>query len=124
MKKITRIITSLALLLGLSLSFAVPAYADPVDVLTGDACKGNTSVCGTGGSTGVYTILRNIINVLLTVGGIIAVIMIIVGGIKYTTSTGDSSSLNSARETILYAVVGLVISIMAFAIVNFVLNRL
>lgn len=124
MKKITGIISSFALMLGMAVSLTAPVLADPVDVFKGDACKGNTSVCGTSGSTGVYTILRNVVNILLTIGGIIAVIMIIVGGIKYTTSTGDSSSVNSARETIIYAVVGLVVSIMAFAIVNFVLNRL
>jgi Type IV secretion system pilin len=124
MKKIVGIISSFALMLSMTLAVATPAFADPVDVFKGDACKGNTSVCGTSGSTGVYTILKNVVNVLLTIGGIIAVIMIIVGGIKYTTSTGDSGSVNSARETIIYAVVGLVVSIMAFAIVNFVLNRL
>lgn len=124
MKRFTRIISTFALLAGLTVFLAAPAYADPVDVFTGDACRGNTSVCGTTNSTGVYAILKNVINILLTIGGIISVIMIIIGGIKYTTSTGDSSTINSARETIIYAVVGLVVSIMAFAIVNFVLGRI
>lgn len=124
MKKITRIISSLAVVIGLSLGAATPAYADPVDVFKGDACKGNTSVCGTAGSRDVYDILGNVIKILLTISGIISVIMIIVGGIRYTTSTGDSSTINSARETILYAIVGLVVSLMAFAIVSFVLGRL
>ena len=123
MKKLSRIITSLALLGSLTLFTAGPAFAAPVDVFKGDACTGNTSICGSNGND-VYSILKNVINILLTVVGIISVIMIIVGGIKYVTSTGDSSSINSARETIIYAVVGLGISIMAFAIVNFVLGRL
>jgi hypothetical protein len=50
--------------------------------------------------------------------------MIIVGGLRYVTSGGDASSTKAARDTILYAVVGLVIAVMAFAIVNFVLGAL
>lgn len=124
MKKITHIVSSLAVVIGLSLGAAAPAYADPVDVFKGDACRGNTSVCGNAGSRDVYDILGNVIKILLTIGGIVSVIMIIVGGIRYTTSTGDASTINSARETILYAIVGLVVSLMAFAIVSFVLGRL
>jgi hypothetical protein len=48
--------------------------------------------------------------------------MIVIGGIKYTTSNGDSSAITSAKNTILYSVVGLVVAILAFAIVNFVLG--
>lgn len=66
--------------------------------------------------------IKNIVNVLLYILGAVAVIMIVVGGIKYTTSNGDSSAVTSAKNTILYAVIGLVIAIMAFAIVNFVIS--
>lgn len=123
MKKITRLITSLALLIGLTVFAAAPAFADEVDVFKGDACTGNTSICGSSGNE-AYQILENVINILLTIIGIIAVIMIIIGGIKYVTSTGDSSSINSARETIIYALVGLGIAIMAYALVNFVIGRI
>jgi hypothetical protein len=50
--------------------------------------------------------------------------MIIVGGIKYTTSGGDTKAITSGKDTLVYAVIGLVISIMAYAIVNFVLSKL
>jgi len=59
----------------------------------------------------------------LVVMGMVAVIMIVVGGVRYTTSNGDSSAIKSAKDTILYAVVGLVVAMMAFAIVNFVIDR-
>ena len=49
--------------------------------------------------------------------------MIIIGGIKYVTSNGDSSGVTSAKNTILYAVVGLVVAVMAYTIVNFVLTN-
>jgi len=66
--------------------------------------------------------IKNIVNVLLFILGAIAVIMIIIGGIRYTTSNGDASATKGAKDTILYAVVGLVVAILAYAIVNFVLG--
>ena len=58
------------------------------------------------------------------VAGIVSVIIIVLGGIRYTSSNGDPSSIKAAKDTILYAVVGLVVAIFAFAIVNFVVGRL
>ncbi len=64
--------------------------------------------------------IKNIINTILYVLGAIAVIMIIIGGIRYVTSGGDAAGVKGAKDTILYAIVGLVVAIMAYAIVNFV----
>lgn len=78
-----------------------------------------------GNSAGAFSnLLENVINLLLFIIGAIAVIMIIIGGIRYTTSAGDANQAKSARDTVLYSVVGLVIAIMAYAIVNFVLKSL
>jgi hypothetical protein len=66
--------------------------------------------------------IQTVVNILLFLLGAVAVVMIVIGGIKYTTSNGDSSSVTSAKNTILYAVVGLVVAIMAYAIVNFVIR--
>ena len=79
------------------------------------------SLDGTPSSLG--DVIPNITNTLLTAAGIIAVIMIIVGGIMYSLSAGDSKKAGTAKDTILYAVVGLVITLLAGAIVNFVLGR-
>lgn len=106
----------------LGVSLAPPAQA--INVFQG--CGGNassSSVCKAGGSDNVSSLARNVINLLIYVLGIIAVIMIIVGGIRYTTSNGDASSTKGAKDTILYSIVGLIVAIMAFAIVNFVLSR-
>ena len=70
---------------------------------------------------GVFT---TIINVLLFIIGAISVIMLIIGGIRYTVSGGDSGAVTSAKNTILYAIIGLVVAFLAFAIVNFVLTSL
>ena len=67
-------------------------------------------------------IFKTVINVLLFLIGAISVIMIIYGGIRYVTSGGDQGAVTSAKNTILYAVVGLVVAILAYAIVNFVVD--
>ena len=76
------------------------------------------------GNTGLMDIVKNIFNVVIGVVGLIAVVMIVIGGISYTTSAGDSSKVKKAKDTILYGIVGLVISLLAFAIVNFVIGAL
>lgn len=63
-----------------------------------------------------------IINVVLGVLGIITVAVIIVGGIRFTTSQGDATKAAKAKNTILFGVIGLIIALLAFAIVNFVLS--
>lgn len=83
---------------------------------------GNTgSLCGAVNEDEAPDIIENVINTLLVVLGMIAVIMIVIGGIRYATSGGDSTQIQAAKNTILYAVVGLVVAILAYAIVNFVL---
>ncbi len=65
--------------------------------------------------------LNVIINVVIGVIGFVAVVVIILGGIQYTTSAGASDKVATAKNTILYGIIGLVIALLAFAIVNFVL---
>ena len=67
-------------------------------------------------------IFKTITNVLLFVVGAVSVIMLIIGGIRYTVSGGDSGAVTSAKNTILYAIVGIVVAILAYAVVNFVIN--
>lgn len=75
------------------------------------------------GQTNVNSAVKTAINVLSLVVGIIAVIMIIIGGLKYIISSGDSSNINSAKNTILYALIGLVIVAMAQVLVRFVVTK-
>lgn len=70
----------------------------------------------------LMTRVTKIINVVLAALGVVAVVVIIIGGISFITSQGDSSKVTKARNTILYGIVGLVIALLAFAIVNFVLK--
>ena len=66
--------------------------------------------------------LTNITNTILRAIGLIAVIMLVFGGFKYIISGGDSAKVASAKNTIIYAIIGLIIVILAYAIVNFVVN--
>ena len=70
----------------------------------------------------VMSVVKAGINVVIGLIAVISVIMIIVGGIQYTTSRGDAAKIKKARDTIIYSVIGLVIALLAFAIVNFVLS--
>ena len=69
-------------------------------------------------------LIKTVVNVLLWAVGVLSVIMIIFSGFRYITSAGDTSKTKSAQSTLIYSVVGLIVAIMAWAIVNMVINRL
>lgn len=71
----------------------------------------------------VQVTVTDIINAVLYVVGILAVVMVIIGGVQYTTSGGDSAAVTKAKNTILYGIIGLVIAVLAYAIVNFVIGK-
>ena len=73
------------------------------------------------GNDGVF---KKITNTVLYIVGILAVIMLIIGGIRYIVSGGDSKKVTDAKNTILYAIIGLIICFLAYAIVNFVIAAL
>ena len=68
--------------------------------------------------------IRTVINAIVFIVGMVAVVMIILGGVNYATSQGDPGKVKKGKDTILYGIIGLVIAILAFAIVNFVLGAL
>lgn len=73
------------------------------------------------GDRGIFT---TIVKILLFLIGVLSVIMLIYGGIQYTLSSGDSGKVTNAKNTILYAIVGLVVAILSYAIVSFVLTSI
>jgi hypothetical protein len=74
-------------------------------------------------STSINNIIKTVVNIFSIIVGIVAVIMIIIGGFKYITSGGDSNNISSAKSTIIYAIIGLVVVALAQFIVQFVLNK-
>lgn len=91
--------------------------SDGFDAVATDEIK-DKSIGGSGG------VVQSAVNILLWVVGILAVVMIIWSGLRYIWSNGDSSKIASAKNTLIYSIVGLVVAILAYAIVNFVYNRL
>lgn len=128
-QKAKAILISLVLMIT---SFATLAITAPVSAQLSQssknaACEGISSTtggqCGTDSAGSLNNVIAAILNLLSVVVGIIAVVMIIVGALKFITSGGDSQKVASARSTILYAVIGLVIVALAQVIVRFVLNK-
>ena len=78
----------------------------------------------TGSLFGSGGIITNVINIMLFIVGILCVIMIIYSGIRYVTSRGDPKEVEGAKNTLMYAIVGLIIAIVAFALVNWVFTSI
>lgn len=99
--------------------------AASADQIGQKACEvgGNDALgCGTGLlSPGGF--VNNAINTVIIVVGALSVIMVVVGGLRYVLSGGDAQGLKSAKDTILYALVGLVIALLSYAIVGFVIGK-
>jgi len=122
MRRIQLAIASLVLALGIGFATALPVYADAGDAKA-DVCAGLTTGGGACADNGneVSKLVKTIVNVISVIAGFVAVIMIIVGGVKYITSGGESSKTASAKNTIVFALVGLVIVALSQVIVRFVL---
>ncbi len=108
-----------------SLSLGVTALA-PSQATFADSpasqIKGGLHDIGADNAQTAQSVIPKIVNLLLFFVGAVSVIMIIYGGFKYVTSSGESSAVSSAKNTILYAVIGLVIALVAYGIANFVLT--
>lgn len=112
---------------------AYAAYSGPFDSVCNGVSASDSSVCSDkaqGQSTsnnyiyGPNSILTKVVNLLSLLIGIVAVIVIIITGIRFILSGGDPTKVASARSTILYALVGLVVAALAQSIIIFVLNKL
>lgn len=127
MKKLTlSIVAVIMTVLGLgAVASNSPAYAAQVTCPDGSfaselsACPDYTGVGNK--DSDVMEIARTIINWIVGIIGFLAVVMIVIGGLSYTLSQGDSTKVKKAKDTIMYGIIGLVIALLAFAIVNFVL---
>lgn len=120
---------------GGSVTHPGPGGTTPVDVNTtaqqaacegsGGTWDGNTATCTTPGSTRtVASTIRDIANILIFIVGAVAVLMVIVGGLRYTFAQGDNAAITAAKNTILYAIVGVVVAVAAYGIVSFVTSTI
>jgi len=132
MKKSINVILAGMLLVPM-FAFGASLVAPSASVHADDCTKDLTVGCGASAAKndkqkselfGVGGIFSIITNAALFLIGAVSVIMLIYGGIRYTISGGDSSNVSAAKNTILYAVVGIIVALLSYAIVNFVIDKL
>lgn len=136
-KKLQMLTASLLVTFGLASAFAFVGVVPVSAQLDGPGCDeggitgglncGSAAVDEEGANDEagerVDSIIKTVINIFSIVVGVVSVIMIIIGGLKYITSGGDSGNVTGAKNTILYAIIGLVVVALAQIIVRFVLER-
>lgn len=101
---------------------AVPLVVNAAEEGSSDASKGATDAKPDGVPTDLNASLTVITNTLLLAIGFVSVVMLIIGGFRYVLSNGNEKSVTGAKDTILYAIIGVVVALLAYAIINFVLG--
>lgn len=98
--------------------------ANPNATSTPDICKDNATGSSSNPIVGPNGVLSKITSIVLYVVGILAVIMVIISGIRMAVANGDSNAFNSARTGLIYSVIGLAVAVLARAIVLYIISRL
>ncbi|HSX36627.1 MAG TPA: hypothetical protein VLG13_00695 [Patescibacteria group bacterium] len=120
----------------LTLNFGLIGFAvTHAENLHGDACAGlntldstnsstsSNTTCSNSGESSIKHLVSTVVNILSLIVGIASVIVIIIAGLNFITAGGDSNKVASARSTLIYALVGLVIAASAQFLVHFALNN-
>lgn len=134
-KSLSSLLAAVVISLTFSLGLAAPVFAQTAqEQINNGLCAGSNlqfsdnpgqcSVAGTDATTKINNLVHTVVNLLSAIVGIVAVIMIIVGGFRYITSGGNDTSVTAAKNTILYAIIGLVVVALAQIIVRFTLSKL
>lgn len=105
------------------LSLIIPSLAYGLSPIQAGAlaARGDSQPINLFGTVGVFTIISNS---MLFIVGALSVLMLIVGGLRYVISGGNTAAVASAKNTVLYAIVGLIVSLLAYAAIHFVLTAL
>ncbi len=134
MKNIGLVFAQAVVALALLLAPATPVFAQSAqDQINSGLCAGSNlqfsenssgADCSTSDATQkINALIHTVVNLLSAIVGVVAVIMIIVGGLRYITSGGNDTSVTSAKNTILYAIIGLIIVALAQILVRFTLSK-
>jgi len=130
-KNISKIIASMLLVFAFAFGFGIvtmtPALAVEGDTTFDSLSEGASAARAednAGSLFGEQGVFKIITNTALFLIGAVSVVMLIYGGVRYTVSGGDSTAVGNAKNTILYAIVGIVVSILAYAAVSFVIGQL
>lgn len=129
MSKFKRVLGTIMFVLGMATAgvtmAAIPTFAQTPEQAACEGSGGTWSggTCSQGSRTLPGTI-KTIGNILVFITGAVSVVMVILGGIRYATSNGDQSQITGAKNTIMYAIIGVIVSISAYAVINFVLSSI
>lgn len=129
MRTLRRIVTGVAMIAGILIVVPTAGALDLSPICSDPNIpaeqKAGCSVVGENklGQNGNASLVMNGIRTALIALGSIAVLMIVIGGFKYVTSQGDPNHIKAAKETILYSVIGLIVAILSFAVVQAVASR-
>ena len=125
MKQISKAKVLMALMCLAMVLTAVSPVSLPVYAGSREEAQNGAKLVDGGGSAkqDLPDIITTIINVMLFIAAALAVIMIIYGGIRYITAHGDEMQVIVAKDTIVYSVAGLIIAILAYALVTFIFDR-
>ncbi len=118
MKKISKMLATGMSAVTLGFLYSKSVLANSIDNIN----EGLNKTQDAAGGIEMNDVIKTIITTMLFIVGILAVIMIIYGGIRYVTAHGDKTQVASAKDTVVYAVVGLVVAIVAYALVDWVVK--
>ena len=119
-RKITSIVAVIALLAVSAFSPVLLMNHEVSASAVSEIQKGTSQVSSASSGADLPSIAKTVVNTMLFIVGILAVIMIIFSGIRYITAHGDKGQVESAKNTLIYSIVGLVIAIIAYALVTWV----
>jgi len=121
-KRISLMLATLLMGFGLLAPVTVGAATTQTDAKN-KVCEGIGGCTTPAGEKGIDDIVSLVVNILSTIVAVAAVLVIVFAGFRYVIAMGDSSKIASAKDTILFAIVGLIVAAMAQVIVRFVLNK-
>lgn len=107
--------------LGLQTALAAPSCND--NLKDSAICGIDTSSGGTAKGTSFKSVVSDVVSVLSYIVGVVAIIMVIVGGFRYITSGGDSGKVSSAKSSIVYALIGVAVAALAQFLVHYILHK-
>jgi len=123
---IKKIITTLAVLISGILPLSIPLSTQAISSPVNQACNGlkqlTGGTCSNTSDAGVGSIVKNVINIVSLIVGFVSVLVIMFSGFRFITAGGDQNTVSSARNTLMYAVIGLTIAAIAQLIVHIALN--
>lgn len=131
MIKTLNFVQKTVLILGAAMALMLPAFlpaaagAQIPEESKNAACEGlGTGNCNRDTSGGVVSgLVGRVINILSWIVGIVSVVMVVIGGFKFIVSNGDANGVKSARNTVIYALIGLAVAMLAQVLVRFVINE-